>query len=119
MRLKMLDPKDQSFWKDAEREGRSRDPLRSVLNIFNAQFPTSNENSKLARRVPVNRGYNTISERRDAMSVPMETGGGAADPRLDPIAADQRARLQSIAAGDPLDWIKTLDFVDGAAAAAA
>ena len=35
----------------------------------------------------------------------MQTGG-ASDGRLDAAAADQRARLQHIAAGEPLDWIK-------------
>ena len=65
---RQLSMNDRDFWDDAAKEGRSRDPIRSILNLFHAEIPTTNDNTKPARRVPVNRAYNTLTERRDAMS---------------------------------------------------
>ena len=57
-----------NYWKDAAKEGRSNDPLRSILNLFSTDLPPLDEKMKIAKRAPVNRAYNTASERRDAMS---------------------------------------------------
>jgi hypothetical protein len=60
--------KNPEFWEEADKEGRSRDPIRAILNLFNTDVPTTDEIRKPAKKAPVNRSYNNPAERRDAMS---------------------------------------------------